>query len=210
MKKPLNQAVKTKMSQHTLSAKHLSELQQRIQTSEVRPAVNHASRFKLAGLLAAVFFTALFTAMLLPHMDAPEKQSMVQLIANEVVKNHLNLKPLEVHTNDIDSLIHYFTQLDFLLRPSREVNDFKDRLMGGRYCSLQGITAAQLRLKTQTSSKANTLYQTEYRKAVFGPLPDIDRNQKPLVAWAKGIKVRIWVEKGVLFAMTDISQTNDK
>lgn len=193
------------MSQHTLSTKQLAQLQQRIQSSEVKPTVNQFSRFKLAGLLAAVFFTALFTAMLLPRMDVVEKQSMVQLIASEVVKNHLNLKPLEVHTNNIDGLIHYFTQLDFLLRPSREVSDFKDSLLGGRYCSLQGITAAQLRLKTPTSRTANTLYQTEYRKAVFGPLPDIDQNQRPLVAWAKGIKVRIWVEKGVLFAVTDVT-----
>lgn len=209
MKKPLKQSIQAKMSQHTLSTKQLAQLQQRIQSSEIKPVTNHLSRFKLVGLLATVFFIALFTAMLLPRMDVVEKQSMVQLIASEVVKNHLNLKPLEVHTNNIDGLIHYFTQLDFLLRPSREVTNFRDSLLGGRYCSLQGITAAQLRLKTQNSRKANTLYQTEYRKAVFGPLPDIDQNQKPLVAWAKGIKVRIWVEKGVLFAVTDVSATEN-
>lgn len=207
MKKSLNQSIKTKMSQHTLSTKQLMELQQRIQSNKVKPATNQLSRFKLAGLLAAVFFTALFTAMLLPRMDIVEKESMVQLIANEVVKNHLNLKPLEVHTNNIDGLIHYFTQLDFLLRPSREVSEFKSTLIGGRYCSLQGITAAQLRLKTPTSRKANTLYQTEYRKDVFGSLPDLDQNQKPLLAWAKGIKVRVWVEKGILFAVTDVTAT---
>lgn len=207
MKKSINQAVKTKISQHKLSAAQLANLQQRIQTSESRPANRYRSQFKLAGLLAAVFITALFTALLLPRMEVVEQPSMVQMIANEVVKNHINLKPLEVNTNSIDGLIHYFTQLDFILRPSREVTDFTASLMGGRYCSLQSITAAQLRLRTQNGDKANTLYQTEYRKEVFGLLPDIDKNEKPVVAWAKGIKVRIWVEKGVLFAMTDVSAT---
>ena len=207
MKKPLDQAVKAKMSQHKLSTKQLADLQQRIQASEAKPTVRPASRYKLAGLLAAILFTALFTAMLLPRMEVTEKESMLQLIANEVVKNHLNLKPLEVHTNNLDSLIHYFTQIDFLLRPSREVKNFKTNLLGGRYCSLQGITAAQLRLKNQPNSKTDTLYQTEYRKEVFGPLPDIDRKQAPAIAWARGIKVKVWVEKGVLFAVTDVAAT---
>lgn len=44
-------------------------------------------------------------------------------------------------------------------------------------------------------------------KEVFGKLPDIDHNEKPLAAWVKGIKVRIWVEKGILFAMTDVTAT---
>jgi len=205
MKKSLNQAIRTKISQHHLSDKQLAGLQQRIQAGASRRQDTRTSRLKLAGLLAGVFFAALFAAMLLPRMQVAEKDSMAQLIANEVVKNHLNLKPLEVHSNNIDSLIHYFRQIDFLLRPSREVSDFTTSLLGGRYCSLQGVTAAQLRLKTRPQNKVNTLYQTEYRKEVFGPLPDIDHGQKPLVAWAKGIKVRIWVEKGVLFAVTDVT-----
>lgn len=205
MKKSLHQAIKTKMSQHTLSAKQLADLQQRIQTRELKPTVHHTPRLKLASMLAAVFFTALFTFLLIPREEVIIKDSMVQLIANEVVKNHLNLKPLEVNTNSIDSLIHYFTQLDFLLRPSREVINFKETLIGGRYCSLQGITAAQLRFTTSIERTTNTLYQTEYRKEVFGQLPDIDHKQKPLIAWAKGIKVKIWVEKGILFAVTDIT-----
>lgn len=208
MKKSLSQSIKTKMSQHKLSTTQLSALQQRIESNEIKPAHQRNTRFKLAGLVATVFIAALFTAILLPRMqvsEKPIKESMVQLIANEVVKNHLNLKPLEVHTNQLNSLIHYFTQLDFILRPSREVNNFQDSLIGGRYCSLQGITAAQLRLKLPSDTRANTLYQTEYRKAVFGPLPDIDKNQQPQVLWSKGIKVRIWVEKGVLFVVTDVA-----
>lgn len=204
MKKPLNQAIKTKISRQTLSDKQLADLQKRTKTSNTPPATWTMPRYKAAGLLATIFLTALFTALLLPRLDTPVKESMVQLIANEVVKNHLKLKPLEVHTNNIDGLRHYFTQLDFLLVQSNQVSSFADNLLGGRYCSIQSITAAQLRLKNRTNNQINTLYQTEYSKAVFGSLPDVGRGEQAEIAWAKGIKVKIWVEKGLLFAMTEV------
>lgn len=207
MKKSLSQAIKAKMSRHTLSDKQLADLQKRVETSSSTQSTWAMSRYKVAGLLATIFITALFTAMLLPRLDPVDKESMLQLIANEVVKNHLKLKPLEVHTNNIDGLRHYFTQLDFLLIESNQIRNFTDNLLGARYCSIQGITAAQLRLKNSTSHSPDTLYQTEYRKAVFGTLPDITRGKKPLIAYAKGIKVKVWVEKGLLFAMTESNHT---
>ena len=206
MKQSLSQAIRNKLTRSKLDATQLAALQQRI---AAQPAISNKSstRLRLAGLLAAVLVTVLLTVLLLPRNEVVTKPSMPQLIANEVIKNHLNLKPLEVNTNNIDGLIHYFTRVDFLLRPSREVAGFTDNLIGGRYCSLQGITAAQLRLKSRDKHTLDTLYQTEYRTEVFGPLPDIDQQQTPLLVWARGIKVRIWVEKGILFAVTDVAAT---
>ena len=205
MKKPLKEIINQKMTRHSLSEEQLQQLTKKIssQTTSHKPA--DSSRFKLAGIASSIFVLALTIGLLLPIGKHQVTESMPQRIANEVVKNHLNLKPLEVHTNTLDGLIHYFRQLDFLLRPSQEIGQLTESLLGGRYCSLQGITAAQLRLKSQKNKQTDTLYQTEYRKQIFGELPDIDKKQQPLIAWAKGIKVRIWVEKGILFAVTDVS-----
>ncbi|MDH5409653.1 MAG: hypothetical protein OEY00_13660 [Gammaproteobacteria bacterium] len=205
MKKSLNQAIKDKVSQHELSSNQLANLQKMVDES-VTPTEKPAPNYRQFALAAMICLTVLFTALLIPRPDTVQKESIVQLIANEVVKNHLKQKPLEIHSNSITSLQHYFTQLDFLLVQSNQISDFSNNLIGGRYCSIQGITAAQLRLKNTSSTTPNTLYQTEYRKDVFGPMPDISKGEKPIIAWAKGIKVKLWVEKGLLFALTESGQ----
>ncbi len=205
MTKPLKDAINQKMTRHSLSADQLSRLHDKIEGASTAQPSSTINRFKLAGMMAGIFVIALSVGLLLPSGKDSQHENMAQQIANEVVKNHLHLKPLEVHTNTLDGLVHYFKQLDFLLRPSRQVSNFSDTLLGGRYCSLQGITAAQLRLRNPHNKQMDTLYQAEYRKKIFGDLPDIDKHQPPLEAWAKGIKVKIWVEKGVLFATTDVS-----
>ncbi|MDH5447229.1 MAG: hypothetical protein OEY52_16895 [Gammaproteobacteria bacterium] len=210
MKKPLKESLVTKMKEHNLSTEQLVQLQATIAKQKPSEKTFTAGRLRLTAMLASVFAIALLIGILMPFDDKKVPESMLQQIANEVVKNHLHLKPLEVHTNNLDGLIHYFTQLDFLLRPSREVSAFKENLLGGRYCSLKGITAAQLRLINPDSQQTDTLYQTEYRKNIFGDMPDIDKGQSPRIAWSRGVKVKVWVEKGLLFAMTDISAANKK
>lgn len=75
------------------------------------------------------------------------------------------------------------------------------QLIGVRYCSLQGITAAQLRMKQ--GENLHTLYETEYVPEVFGDIPSLEKDEVPLVVYAKGIKVKVWFGKGLLFALTD-------
>jgi len=48
-----------------------------------------------------------------------------------------------------------------------------------------------------------TLYQSEYRKDVFGPPPVLENGDVPVEVNVKGFTVRIWVEKGLLFALTE-------
>jgi hypothetical protein len=128
-------------------------------------------------------------------------QTMPQQIAEEVVSNHLKLKPLEVKTGSINAVRGYFTKLDFMPVESslQALNNLQ--LIGGRYCSLQGITAAQLRMKQ--GENLQTLYETEYVPDVFGDIPILEKGEEPQVVYAKGIKVKVWVEKGLLFALTD-------
>lgn len=68
------------------------------------------------------------------------------------------------------------------------------------------MPAAQLRVTVPNSNKLLTLYQTEYRKDVFGPLPVLENGDAPIIVNVKGLSVRIWVAKGLLFALTEESQ----
>jgi len=133
------------------------------------------------------------------------KQSieMSQLIANEVVRNHLKTKPLNLTTSSYKEIRNHFDKLNFQPISSSNI-PIASQLIGGRYCSLQGYKAALLKVKDFRTKKIDTLYQVPYVLDTFGILPNIDKNEKPIVVYDRGIKVSIWVEKGVLFARTHI------
>ena len=130
---------------------------------------------------------------------------MTERIALEVAHNHIKLKPLDVETDSMDGIRNYFTDLEFALVESRLLASSRLELLGGRYCSIQSVPAAQLRVTVPNSNKLQTLYQTEYRKDVFGPLPVLENGDAPIIVNVKGLSVRIWVEKGLLFALTEES-----
>lgn len=128
--------------------------------------------------------------------------SLDQRIGNEVAKNHIKLKPLEISTSSMQAIRGFFTELDFLPMESSLLTGSGKNLIGGRYCSIQGVNAAQLRLKDSKTGQVHSLYQTIYDKDVFKGLPQLNENQKPITVYSKGLAVDIWVEKGLLFALT--------
>ena len=165
--------------------------------------VNHpaerATRFYgkqiFVGFVAGILL-AIFTNLILQRTQVDP----LMQIATEVAQNHLHQNPLEIASNDFSEVQQYFSGLDFAIQPSSYYAG-DDNILGGRYCSLKGVKAAQIRLKT--SSQPATLYQVAYDKQIFGALPDIDKGEQPVVRYANGVKVRIWVEKGLLMSSAE-------
>ena len=157
--------------------------------------------------IAAAVIVFLLAFLLAPLVS--EQDDVRERIALEVATNHIKLKPLEIETSNIEGIRDYFTKLDYLPVNSRLVGDAGLELIGGRYCSLQGITAAQLRLKKPGSDTVQTLYQTEYRKDIFESMPLLEEGEAPVDIYVKGIRIKIWVEKGLLFALTDLPERQD-
>ncbi|ABZ78735.1 hypothetical protein Shal_4195 [Shewanella halifaxensis HAW-EB4] len=118
-------------------------------------------------------------------------------IADEVAKNHIKMKPLEVQTAQLSQLRAYFTELDFTLVSSSRIDDANE-MVGGRYCSIQGLTAAQIRFVDRQQSV--TLYQVQYDKRLYGEIPTIESGEPPIELVVRGVAVAIWVEKGLLMA----------
>ena len=73
-------------------------------------------------------------------------------------------------------------------------------LQGGRYGSIQGVTAAQLRYSLG-EDEVSTLYEVGYDPGTFGPIPDLDQGQRPEQLLVRGLKVTLWVEKGLLMVL---------
>lgn len=199
--KPLKQVTREHLSQRQLTGKQLDHLMAMQQTAAGKPEQKppcRQARWIPAALVATLLLLVLAGTvwLALPQANMPE------LIANEVVHNHLNLKPLEVRSTNIDDILRYFEKLDFTPVQSRLIADAGLQMIGGRYCSIQGIDAAQIRLRPDDGDQLQSLYQTVYDPRVFKDLPRIEQGDPPIELYVKGVKVRVWVEKGLLFAMT--------
>lgn len=199
MNRPLKQSVRDHIELYTLDGDQLHKLESL--GGQPAPATTRKVSvygFAFAGAVAAFLLAFFLTPLLIEQDDVRER------IAMEVATNHIKLKPLEIETRSIEGIRDYFNKLDFIPVSSKRVSDAGLELIGGRYCSLQGISAAQLRVRKPGSNTVQTLYQTEYRKDVFASMPVLEQDDEPVDIYVKGIKVTIWVEKGLLFALTEL------
>jgi len=194
------QQVQQSMQSPSLSAEQLAQLDQlqerHKQTNKPQPSLPQPS-FIGFGVAATILILIIGSVTLFQPSD-----NMPQLIANEVAGNHIKLKPLEISSSNMKDIRRYFTQLDFKPVKPVALTSFEQSLTGGRYCSIQGITAAQLRMQNPKTGNLQSLYQTVYNKKKFKELPDINKGQKALTVFTKGIAVDIWVENDLLFALT--------
>lgn len=150
----------------------------------------------IASASALVLIALVTIQMSFNHPD------IIGLIADEVAKNHLKLKPLEVHSREISDVQNYFDKLDFLLVSSLSFKQkSKASLLGGRYCSIQGSSAAQLRYQ-KLNGESVTLYQTNYSE-IFSDIPNIEKGQIPIKTYARGVEITMWLEKGLLMVTAD-------
>ena len=203
MNRPLKQAVRDHFEHRALSKERIERLESLLRVNEPRPTGRRRITRPLITLSAAAAIVALLTVTLLFPPGSMDHVPMTERIALEVARNHIKLKPLDVETDSMDGIRGYFTDLEFVPVESSLLASADLELVGGRYCSIQSVPATQLRIKVPYSNRLQTLYQTEYRKDVFGPLPIMENGHAPVTVNVKGITVRIWVEKGLLFALTD-------
>ncbi len=156
----------------------------------------HRSRAWWWGASIAASLLLVF-AVLSQQLQQQQQRQLLFAIAEEVSRNHIKLKPLEVNTDSLKQLSGYFTELEFSLVKSNIFNGADQSLLGGRYCSIQGSTAAQLRYQSSLG-KVTTLYKAAYDESKFQLLPNVEEGGEPYEVYYRGLFVRMWVEKGLV------------
>ena len=204
MNRTLKHAVREHFERQLLSTVQLERLESLMQVNDP-PATVRRPPWRLTGWSVAAVAVAILAISVLFPPGLLDEVPVTQRIALEAARNHIKLKPLDVKTDSMDTISRYFTDLDFMPVKSSLLSNSNLAMLGGRYCSIQSLPAAQLRLTQPGSNGLKTLYQTEYQREVFGPLPILEKGETPVTEHVKGITVRIWVEKGLLFALTESS-----
>ncbi|MDJ0740636.1 MAG: hypothetical protein QNJ91_13045 [Gammaproteobacteria bacterium] len=196
MKSPLKRSVNEHLESVRLEPSRLRELE-RVQRQAA--ARRWWPRHGWAVAAAAVVVAAI-TVVLLPWQAAVDDADRAVAIAEEVAVQHLKRRPLEVRGATIAAVEDYFDELGFRLLDSLRAAPGAE-LLGGRYCSVQGVIAAQLR-RRDAAGRTQSLFQAPYDAARFGPLPDVGNGEAPRTLQVRGLNVDLWVERGLLFALT--------
>ena len=187
LKNIIREHVETK----SLSENQLESLLQLQQGKIEKESRNYNVQYR--WLAVAAVFIALGNVFY--FLTSPEL-ALDQRIGSEVAKNHINLKPLEIQTSSIKAIRGFLTELDFLPVESVLLKGGTKNLIGGRYCSIQGVTAAQLRLKDSKTGQIQSLYQTVYDKKVFYDLPLLKENE---FYWTDLVGLTVVTVDGVVF-----------
>ncbi|WP_037470841.1 hypothetical protein [Shewanella waksmanii] len=210
---PLKQATKHYFAEQSLNSAQFDNLQQLLgEHAQVAPAgaarspsimarVRAQTRQALFAVAASLLLLVLFNVN---NSDSP---THVWDIANEVAVNHIKMKPLEVKSRTLVPLRDYFTQLDFSVIASQRLASMPVALLGGRYCSIQGVSAARLRYQ-QADGPLVTLYEVPFDPILHKGIPQLAQGQEPLDITVRGIAVSLWVEHGLLMAqVSEITAT---
>ena len=134
--------------------------------------------FALAAMLALFF--------LQPMAD------VTQRVAKEIVLNHNKRLSVEFPSENYADLGELMSKLDFSLVRSKKIYAQDFRVLGGRYCSIQGDLAAQIRLQDE-AGRIYTLYQAALTDDLLKlEVGDLQQD---------GLKLKLWREAGLFFGL---------
>jgi len=120
-----------------------------------------------------------------------DSSQLDQRVANEIAMNHSKAFKVEYPTGDFLALNGVMNKLDFQIVFPKAIRQMNLQVLGARYCSIQGMIAVQIKLKSPDGTR-HTLYETRQD----GSLDHIRSN---LVV--SGTQIRMWNEQGLFMGL---------
>lgn len=148
-----------------------------------------ASRGRFLSMAAALVMAILAVPFALNHTT---ESSWALRAAQEVALNHKKQLGVEFSGSDYGSLRAQMSKLDFVLAAPTRLQNAGLRLVGARYCSIQGHLAAQIKLHDDQGQEY-TLYQTH----LPSPAPTLAAGDYSV----NSVRIQEWQEAGLFFAL---------
>jgi anti-sigma factor RsiW len=185
---PLREQLKQMLQAERLDDAQFDRLQALSQ-----PKWDHGRRRWWAVAAAALIAVALGAVLLRP---SPQAWQLDQ-IARHVSHYHLETPPLEVQSESLSVVQAALGRLDFQPQLPAVAGDW--RLQGGRHCTLLGGIASQLLFRAGDGQRI-TLYEAAFDPERFTGLPEAAQGEPPLEIVYRGLRIRVWVESGLVMA----------
>lgn len=201
MKRLLKEHLRDHLSEQSLNDAQLNALLKKSDPATIPDAAPRVAHTPVLQWCAGVALAVVCLALSGVYWY---ESSLPQRIAGEVARNHLNLKPADIETASLSEIGNELSLLNFKLVDSQQLAASSWELTGARYCEILGDTAAQLRYtpRTAVDESVETVYQVKHRRGWFNVLPSLDEAEQPLEILTSGLRVRVWTEQGIVFAMT--------
>jgi hypothetical protein len=144
----------------------------------------------------ATLFLALIVGQFFYHQQSLQ-QNLTTLVLEEIAMNHNKKLDVEYQQTRPEILRTAMQRLDFSLNlPADIQRDFQ--LIGGRYCSIQGGLAAQLKVRNNTNGDVSTLYVTTLTEKL--------RRIKEQHAAQGDVDIHLWQQQGRFFGLATDKQ----
>lgn len=124
---------------------------------------------------------------------APFSENMSQRIMSEIVYNHNQDMPIEIASSSLTDISEYLNKLSFSIVLPSALSEPNWQLLGGRYCSINGKLAAQLKVKNLKDNTISTFYQAAIDKDDLDKSGNVSKSDM-----IDGVGVSIWREQGLL------------
>ena len=211
--KPIDEALKTHYAEKSLSDSQLDQLMAMQTAAEEKPPTNTVPEPKMSeatetksilsrflpdfrGSRYAFYATAcMLVACLVVTFSLINQPPLSQRIMDEIAYNHKQDMPIEVASSSLADIRQYLDKLSFPIISPVALGKPNWEFLGGRYCSINGKLAAQLKLKNLADNTVYTLYQA----ATEGGIESSDATR--LTEMIDGVGVSIWREKGLLLGL---------
>ncbi len=190
----MKQALQNHFREFSLSERQLQRLNE-IQKDVFRSPpflISKKGRRLFAQIsLIAVLIVGVFLGWRLFH-----RTTDISILATEIAYHHNKQMGLEIESPSLENVRAYLSKLDFPLIESKRFPPGEWELLGGRYCSLKGHLAAQLRMRNKKTNKTCTYYQLMMPKGV-------SEFQGTFEVFEHGAKVTLWQERGLLLGTAE-------
>lgn len=122
-----------------------------------------------------------------------QQEALSERVIAEVAMNHRKNLAVEVASGRYEAVQQQLDRLEFSILPAAAELGPTYALVGGRYCSIQGQLAAQLKVRDEGIGQIRTLYVASMNSA----LAEIVPREEIL----DGMQIRLWSANGRFFAL---------
>lgn len=191
---PLKEVVKDLFADVGLAPEELAALR-RLEQQQTEPGGNLSRRRFLAWAASVSAVTVTGGVAWKVYQD----RAPIERMFSEVASVHLAKRPLNFQASNIAELSDEFAPQGFMVRNSQPLEQLSGELEGGRFCWLLKQAAAEFRYRLASGAWA-TVIQTEYKRDIFGKLPEIAHGKTPIVRFIKGLECWVWCDRGMVYA----------
>lgn len=168
------------------------------ESSAREPSGLRPTGVKIVGFMS---ITALLLVALQFMSNLPQPADITQRVLQEIHMNHEKALAVEFATDNFQVLSEKMDRLGFPISTSPHIYA-NYSLLGGRYCSIQGNIAAQLKIRHRDSGHIATLYITQKNH-------DLEqvRNQSQLLGQ---VQISLWNSPSMFYGLAQGSTSTQK